>query len=516
MKDLTTLIIMDGYGIGNQGSATNAVEKAKTPNLDALFAQYPHTTIACSGMAVGLPNGQMGNSEVGHLNLGAGRVVYQPLTRVTKAIEDGEFFNIPAMKEAMQNALDKGSTLHVMGLVSDGGVHSHMDHLLAVVKMARDAGLQKIYIHAFMDGRDVPPSSGEGYIKDLEAKLAELKAGRIATVAGRFYAMDRDNIWDRVKLAYDAMVLGEGVPATSAVQAMEQSYAKGETDEFVKPTVIMENGKPLATIEEGDSVVFFNFRPDRARQLARTFVDPDFTGFTRAKGYFPTYFVTMTPYDATLPNVHVAFEPQVWENTLGEYLASLGKKQLRIAETQKYAHVTYFFNGGVEAVNEGEDRVLIDSPKIATFDMKPEMSAYEVTDEVEKRIASGEYDVIIMNYANCDMVGHTGVMEAAVKAVEAVDTCVGRVVRAVQKVGGRLIVTADHGNAEQMWDDEENVPYTAHTVSNPVPFIVVDDRYVGKQLQEGGRLCDVAPTLLAMMGIAKPEEMTGKSLLPEA
>lgn len=516
MKDLTTLIIMDGYGIGNQGSATNAVEKAKTPNLDALFAQYPHTTIACSGMAVGLPNGQMGNSEVGHLNLGAGRVVYQPLTRVTKAIEDGEFFNIPAMKEAMQNALDKGSTLHVMGLVSDGGVHSHMDHLLAVVKMARDAGLQKIYIHAFMDGRDVPPSSGEGYIKDLEAKLAELKAGRIATVAGRFYAMDRDNIWDRVKLAYDAMVLGEGVPATSAVQAMEQSYAKGETDEFVKPTVIMENGKPLATIEEGDSVVFFNFRPDRARQLARTFVDPDFTGFTRAKGYFPTYFVTMTPYDATLPNVHVAFEPQVWKNTLGEYLASLGKKQLRIAETQKYAHVTYFFNGGVEAVNEGEDRVLIDSPKIATFDMKPEMSAYEVTDEVEKRIASGEYDVIIMNYANCDMVGHTGVMEAAVKAVEAVDTCVGRVVRAVQKVGGRLIVTADHGNAEQMWDDEENVPYTAHTVSNPVPFIVVDDRYVGKQLQEGGRLCDVAPTLLAMMGIAKPEEMTGKSLLPEA
>lgn len=516
MKDLTTLIIMDGYGIGNQGSATNAVEKAKTPNLDALFAQYPHTTIACSGMAVGLPNGQMGNSEVGHLNLGAGRVVYQPLTRVTKAIEDGEFFNIPAMKEAMQNALDKGSTLHVMGLVSDGGVHSHMDHLLAVVKMARDAGLQKIYIHAFMDGRDVPPSSGEGYIKDLEAKLAELKAGRIATVAGRFYAMDRDNIWDRVKLAYDAMVLGEGVPATSAVQAMEQSYAKGETDEFVKPTVIMENGKPLATIEEGDSVVFFNFRPDRARQLARTFVDPDFTGFTRAKGYFPTYFVTMTPYDATLPNVHVAFEPQVWKNTLGEYLASLGKKQLRIAETQKYAHVTYFFNGGVEAVNEGEDRVLIDSPKIATFDMKPEMSAYEVTDEVEKRIASGEYDVIIMNYANCDMVGHTGVMEAAVKAVEAVDACVGRVVRAVQKVGGRLIVTADHGNAEQMWDDEENVPYTAHTVSNPVPFIVVDDRYVGKQLQEGGRLCDVAPTLLAMMGIAKPEEMTGKSLLPEA
>ena len=516
MKDLTTLIIMDGYGIGNEGNAANAVEKAAKPNLDALFARYPHTTIACSGMAVGLPNGQMGNSEVGHLNLGAGRVVYQPLTRVTKAIEDGEFFEIPAMKEAMQQALDKGSALHVMGLVSDGGVHSHMDHLLAVVKMARDAGISKIFIHAFMDGRDVPPSSGEGYIRDLESKLAELKAGRIATVAGRFYAMDRDNIWDRVQLAYDAMVLGEGVPAGSALQAMEQSYAKGETDEFVKPTVIMEKGKPLATIGEGDSVVFFNFRPDRARQLARTFVDPDFTGFTRAKGYFPTYFVTMTPYDATLPNVHVAFEPQVWKNTLGEYLASLGKKQLRIAETQKYAHVTYFFNGGVEAVNEGEDRVLIDSPKIATFDMKPEMSAYEVTDEVEKRIASGEYDVIIMNYANCDMVGHTGVMEAAVKAVEAVDTCVGRVVRAVQKAGGRLIVTADHGNAEQMWDDEENVPYTAHTVSNPVPFIVVDDRYVGKQLQEGGRLCDVAPTLLAMMGIPQPEEMTGKSLLPDA
>jgi len=516
MKDLTTLIIMDGYGLGNFGCDTNAVEQAKTPNLDALFAKYPHTTIECSGMAVGLPHGQMGNSEVGHLNLGAGRVVYQPLTRVTKAIEDGEFNEIPAMKGAVENALKNNSTFHIMGLVSDGGVHSHVDHLLAVVKMARDAGIEKIFIHAFMDGRDVPPSSGEGYIRDLEAKLAELKAGRIATVAGRFYAMDRDNIWDRVLLAYDAMVKGEGVPADNAVQAMTQSYEKGETDEFVKPTVIMENGKPLTTICENDTVVFFNFRPDRARQLARTFVDPEFTGFERAKGYFETYFVTMTPYDATLPNVHVAFEPMVWKNTLGEYLASKGLKQLRIAETQKYAHVTYFFNGGVEDVNEGEDRVLIDSPKIATFDMKPEMSAYEVTDAVEECIASGKYDVIIMNYANCDMVGHTGVMEAAVSAVEAVDTCVGRVVAAVQKVGGRLIVTADHGNAEQMWDDAENVPYTAHTVSNPVPFMVVDDRFLGKELKKDGRLCDVAPTLLAMMGVEQPAEMTGKSLLPEA
>jgi 2,3-bisphosphoglycerate-independent phosphoglycerate mutase len=365
-----------------------------------------------------------------------------------------------------------------------------------------------------MDGRDVPPSSGEGFIKDLEERLSKAGAGKIATVAGRFYAMDRDNIWERVQRAYDAMVLGKGVPAESAVQAMIQSYEKGETDEFVQPSVVMKDGKPLAVIAPDDSVVFFNFRPDRARQLTRVFVDPDFKGFPRANGYFPTFFVTMTPYDVTLPNVHVAFSPQVWKNTLGEYLSAMGLHQLRIAETQKYAHVTYFFNGGVEAVNKGEDRVLVDSPKIATFDMKPEMSAYEVTDEVEKRIASGEYDVIIMNYANCDMVGHTGIMQAAVKAVEAVDTCVGRVVDAVRKMGGNLIITADHGNAEEMWDDVEHVPYTAHTVSNPVPFIVVDDRYLGAKLKDDGCLADVAPTMLAMMGIEQPKEMTGKSLLP--
>ena len=513
MRQLTTLVIMDGYGIG-PSSKTNAVQQANTPRLREIFATYPNTTIHCSGMAVGLPEGQMGNSEVGHLNLGAGRIVYQPLTRVTKAIKDGEFFQNPALKGAMDHALTHQSALHIMGLVSDGGVHSHMDHLMAVVEMARDSGIEKIYIHAFMDGRDVPPSSGEGFIKDLEARLAKAGAGEIATVAGRFYAMDRDNIWERVQKAYDAMVLGQGVPAESAVQAMAQSYEKSVTDEFVQPSVVMKDGKPLAVIAPDDSVVFFNFRPDRARQLTRAFVDPEFKGFLRANGYFPTFFVTLTPYDVTLPNVHVAFAPQVWKNTLGEYLSSLGLHQLRIAETQKYAHVTYFFNGGVEAVNKGEDRVLVDSPKIATFDMKPEMSAYEVTDEVEKRIASGEYDVIIMNYANCDMVGHTGIMQAAVKAVEAVDTCVGRVVDAVRKMGGNLIITADHGNAEEMWDDVEHVPYTAHTVTDPVPFIVVDDRYLGAKLKDDGCLADVAPTMLAMMGIAQPKEMTGKSLLP--
>ena len=512
MKQLTTLIIMDGFGL-RENTNDNAITHAKTPNLDALFAKYPHTQIACSGMSVGLPRGQMGNSEVGHLNLGAGRVVYQPLTRISKAIEDGDFFTNPALKAAMDNAVQKGTALHAMGLVSDGGVHSHMEHLLAVVKMAKDAGIKKIYIHAFMDGRDVPPSSGLGYIQQLEGELKALGAGKIATVAGRFWAMDRDNIWEREERAWDAMVKGQGVTAASAEEAMQQSYDKGETDEFVQPTVVTEGGKPIATIGENDSVVFFNFRPDRARQLTRAFVDPAFKGFERP--YFKTCFVTMTPYDETLPNVQAAFLPLTWKNTLGEYLSSLNLKQLRIAETQKYAHVTYFFNGGVEAVNPGEDRVLIDSPKIATFDMKPEMSAYEVTDEVEKRIASGEYDFIIMNYANCDMVGHTGVMEAAVKAVEAVDACVGRVVKAVQAVGGKLIVTADHGNAEQMWDEEANAPYTAHTVSNPVPLMVVDDRFLGCALKDGGCLADVAPTLLALAGIAQPEEMTGKSLLPE-
>ena len=512
MKDVSVLIIMDGWGEAPPGS-DNAVSVANTPNMDRLRAKYPDTTIVPFGLDVGLPVGQMGNSEVGHLNLGAGRIVYQPLTRVSKSIADGDFFRNEALVGAMENAKARGSALHLMGLVSDGGVHSHNTHLYALLQMAKDHGLTEVYVHCYMDGRDVPPQSGKGYIEELEAKLTEIGVGRIATVAGRFYAMDRDNIWDRVKRAYDALVLGDGVKACDAVTAMAQSYDKGETDEFVQPTVIVSGGKPVATIGENDSVIFFNFRPDRARQLAHSFIDPDFDGFTRGKGYFPVYFVSMTTYDATFRNIHVAFGPLSYSNTLGEYLSKLNKTQLHIAETQKYAHVTYFFNGGVETPYPGEDRVLIDSPKIENFADKPEMSAYGVTDEVVKRIESGVYDAVIMNYANCDMVGHTGQMDAAVKAVEAVDTCVGRVVDTVQKMGGRLILTADHGNAEKMWDEVNNEPYTAHTVDDPVPLVVVDDRYIGYDLRKDGRLADVAPTLLDMMGLPKPEEMTGASLI---
>ena len=511
-KDLTVLIIMDGFGIAPE-SDTNAVTVAKTPVYDALSAKYPTTTIKCGGLDVGLPEGQMGNSEVGHLNLGAGRIIYQPLTRITKSIKDGDFFTNPALKKAMDNAVEHNSALHLMGLISDGGVHSHTDHALAAVKMAKDAGIEKIYLHCFMDGRDVPPSSGLGFIKELDANLAELGAGQIATVSGRFWAMDRDNIWDRVELAYNAITFGEGVAAESAEAAMQQSYDKGETDEFVKPSVVMDGQKPLATVNENDSVIFFNFRPDRARQLTASYIKPEFDGFDRKKGFIPLCFVTMTPYDATFENVDVAYSPLTYENTLGQYFAANGIRQLRIAETQKYAHVTYFFNGGVETPNALEDRILIDSPKIATFDMKPAMSAVEVTDAVLEQIDAKKYDAIIMNYANCDMVGHTGVMEAAVEAVETVDTCVGRVVDAVKKLGGKLIITADHGNAEKMWDYEENGPYTAHTIGTPVPFIVVDDDYIGAPIKDGGRLADVAPTMLKLMGMEKPEEMTGESLV---
>jgi len=511
-KDVSVLIIMDGWGEAPPGE-DNAVSIADTPNVDRLKERYPTTTITPFGIDVGLPQGQMGNSEVGHLNLGAGRIVYQPLTRVSKAIADGELFTNEALVGAMENAKSKNTALHLMGLVSDGGVHSHNSHLYALLEMAKKYGLTEVYVHCYMDGRDVPPQSGKDYIIELEEKIKEIGVGRIATVAGRFYAMDRDNIWDRVKRAYDALVMGLGVTAPDAVTAMEQSYQKNETDEFVQPTVVLAGGKPTATIREDDSVIFFNFRPDRARQLARCFIDPKFTGFERAKGYFPVYFVSMTTYDATFKNIHVAFGPLCYDNTLGEYLSKKGLRQLRIAETQKYAHVTYFFNGGVEKPNEGEDRVLIESPKLASFADKPEMSAYGVTDEVVRRIESGVYDVIIMNYANCDMVGHTGEMDAAVKAVEAVDTCVGRVVEAVTKMGGRLIITADHGNAEKMWDELNNEPYTAHTSDRPVPLIVVDDRLTGTALRNAGRLADVAPTLLDMMGLEKPEEMTGESLI---
>ena len=510
-KPISALIIMDGFGI-NPDERYNAITKAGTPTLDALMAKYPHTTIGASGMDVGLPDGQMGNSEVGHLNIGAGRIVYQELTRITKDIQDGEFFKKPELVAAMENARKPGHALHLMGLVSDGGVHSHNTHLYALIEMAKRFGVEHAYVHCFMDGRDVPPSSGLDYIKELDAKMAEIGAGKIATVMGRFYAMDRDNIWDRVELAYNAMVCGEGVSAESGEQAMAQSYEKGETDEFVKPTVVMENGAPVGVINEGDSVVCFNFRPDRARQITRAFIMPDFKGFERKGGFKPVKYVSMTQYDETFTGLEVVNKPVQLTNTLGEYIASKGLKQLRIAETQKYAHVTFFFNGGVEQPNANEERVLIDSPKIATFDMKPEMSAIGVTHEAVKRIESGEYDVMILNFANCDMVGHTGVMEAAKEAVRTVDNSVGTLIRAIVENGGRAIITADHGNADQMVDPQTNEPFTAHT-TNPVPVIVVDDRLIGRELREGGRLADLAPTLLEMMGLEKPAEMTGTSLL---
>jgi 2,3-bisphosphoglycerate-independent phosphoglycerate mutase len=510
-RDLTVLIIMDGFGLSDQKEG-NAVYQARTPNLDRYWNEYPHVAIQASGLDVGLPAGQMGNSEVGHLNIGAGRIVYQEFTRISKAIEDGSFFTNKALLAAIDNVKKHGTKLHLMGLVSDGGVHSHIEHLYALVELAKRNGLQQVYIHCFTDGRDVPPTSGKSYIEALERKLEEYKFGKIATVMGRYYAMDRDKRWDRTQKAYDALVLGTGEFASSAVEAMEQSYKADVTDEFVRPTVVLENGKPVATIGPNDSIIFFNFRPDRARQLTRAFIQPEFNEFPRGKGYFPVCFVSMTQYDETFTNIHVAYEPQTLTNTFGEYISKLGKKQLRIAETEKYAHVTFFFNGGVEYPNENEDRVLIPSPKVATYDMKPSMSAFEVTDEVERRIASGEYDVIILNYANCDMVGHTGVMEAAIEAVETVDKCVGRVVEAVRARGGKVIVTADHGNAEQMIDYETGEPHTAHT-SNPVPFILIDDTRKDVTLREGGRLADIIPTMLELMGLTKPEEMTGESLI---
>ncbi|MCK5129227.1 MAG: 2,3-bisphosphoglycerate-independent phosphoglycerate mutase [Clostridiales bacterium] len=511
-RELMVLIIMDGYGVAPP-SDTNAVTVAETPNVDALMAKYPNTTIKCAGSDVGLPDGQMGNSEVGHLNLGAGRIIYQPLTRITKSIEDGDFFDNPALVSAMENAVENDSSLHLMGLVSDGGVHSHIDHALAAIKMAKKYKIEKIYMHCYMDGRDVPPSSGKCFIEELEGNLKEIGAGEIASVHGRFWAMDRDNIWERVQKSYDALTLGEGETTPTATDAMQQSYDKDETDEFVKPTVVTKDGKPVATIKENDSVIFFNFRPDRARQLTNAFISEDFKGFDRKSGYLNLCFTTLTPYDVTFKNVNVGYRPLEYKNTLGEYFGNNNIAQLRIAETQKYAHVTYFFNGGVEKPNNLEDRLLIDSPRIATFDLKPSMSAVEVTDAVVAQIEAQKYDAIIINFANCDMVGHTGIMKAAVEAVETVDTCVGRVVAAAQKIGGKLLITADHGNAERMWDFEENVPYTAHTVKSPVPFIVVDDDYIGKPIRDDGKLADVAPTMLKFMKLEKPSEMSGSSLV---
>ncbi|MEQ2520144.1 2,3-bisphosphoglycerate-independent phosphoglycerate mutase [Ruthenibacterium sp. CLA-JM-H11] len=499
------LCILDGFGWVPNETYGNAIVAAKTPNLDKLFASCPHTTIGASGMNVGLPDGQMGNSEVGHTNIGAGRIVYQELTRITKSIQDGDFFKNEALCGAVDSAKASGKALHLIGLVSNGGVHSHNEHLYGLLELAKRAGLTEVYVHAIMDGRDVPPDSGKGFIEELLAKMDEIGVGKIATITGRYYAMDRDNRWDRVEKAYAAMVYGEGVKG-APVDVMTNSYAEGVTDEFVVPAVTCEGGR----VSEGDSIVFFNFRPDRAREITRTFVDPDFTGFERKKGFFPVHYVCFTQYDATMPNVDVAFKPQVLTNVMGEYLAKNGKTQLRIAETEKYAHVTFFFNGGVEAPFEGEDRALINSPKVATYDLQPEMSAYLVADECVKRIESDKYDVIILNFANCDMVGHTGVFEAAVKAVEAVDACAGKVIDAVLAKGGAVLLTADHGNADKMYDEDPEHPFTAHT-TNPVPFLVAGLGDV--KLREGGVLADIAPTMLKILELPQPQEMTGKSII---
>ena len=512
MKPITALLILDGFGWRN-ASDFNAIKTDGAVNIMSLWNKYPHTTINASGMDVGLPDGQMGNSEVGHLNIGAGRIVYQEYTRISKSISDGDFFHNDAFLGAISNCKKYDSALHLMGLCSDGGVHSHLSHLYALVQMAKDNGLKKVYIHCFMDGRDVPPTSGKGYIEQLEEKLKEIGVGSIATVMGRYYAMDRDNRFERVEKAYAALTYGEGVHCDSPVQAMQNSYDNGVTDEFVVPVVVTKDGEPVGKISAHDSVIFYNFRPDRAREITRSYIFEDFDGFERKLGYFPLYYVCMTQYDKTFGDlVHIAFKPETLDNTLGEYLSKNGLSQLRIAETEKYAHVTFFFNGGVETPNENEDRALIPSPKVATYDLKPEMSAYEVADEAVKRINSGKYNVMILNFANCDMVGHTGVMQAAVDAVHAVDECVKKVVDVILETGGNCIITADHGNAEYMWDEKENVPFTAHT-TNPVPCILVDDSGKVKSLREGGRLSDLAPTILDLLGLKVPVQMTGKTLI---
>ena len=502
MKKPLILMILDGFGIGPDYG--NAVRAAGKPNLDRLFAENPVTRIGASGMDVGLPDGQMGNSEVGHTNIGAGRIVYQELTRITKSIGDGDFFQNPAFLGAADKAAASGGALHLMGLLSDGGVHSHNTHLYALLKLAKQRGCKKVFVHAFLDGRDVPPSSGRDYVAGCVEKMKELGVGKIATVMGRYYAMDRDHRWERVEKAYAAMARGEGAQCPDPVRAVEDSYRNGVTDEFVLPVVCDPDG----TVRPGDSVIFFNFRPDRARQITRAFVDPEFDGFERPGGFLAPHFVCMTQYDLTLPNVEIAYRPQKLTNTFAEVVSKSGMAQLRIAETEKYAHVTFFFNGGVETVYPGEDRVLIPSPKVATYDLKPEMSAYEVTDALVGRILSGTYDVIILNFANCDMVGHTGIFEAAKAAVEAVDACVGRVTDAIAKMGGIALITADHGNAERMLD-EDGSPFTAHT-TNPVPFCVVGHPC---SLREGGRLADIAPTMLGLLGLPQPPEMTGKSII---
>ncbi|MCI8418672.1 MAG: 2,3-bisphosphoglycerate-independent phosphoglycerate mutase [Lachnospiraceae bacterium] len=508
-KKPTVLMILDGYGL-NKETRGNAVVEAKTPVMDRLMREYPFVEGNASGLAVGLPDGQMGNSEVGHLNMGAGRIVYQELTRITKEIEDGVFFENKALVAAVENAKKNDSALHMFGLVSDGGVHSHNTHIYGLLELAKRHGLKKVYVHCFLDGRDTPPESGKDYVQELTDKMAELGVGEVATVMGRYYAMDRDNRWERVEKAYAALTRGEGVEATDGVSAIAKSYAEGVTDEFVVPAVVKRDGKPLAMIQDKDSVIFYNFRPDRAREISRAFCDDAFTGFAREKRLDLTY-VCFTEYDPTIPNKLVAFHKVELHNTFGEYLAAHGKKQARIAETEKYAHVTFFFNGGVEEPNEGEDRILVKSPAVATYDLQPEMSAYGVCDKLVEAIQSDKYDVIIINFANPDMVGHTGIEAAAIQAVEAVDACVGRAVDAILKVDGQLFICADHGNAEQLIDYATGAPFTAHT-TNPVPFLLVnaDKAYT---LREGGCLADIIPTLLELMGMEQPKEMTGKSLL---
>ncbi len=506
-KKLMMLMILDGYGI-NENEKGNAVKLANTPNIDKLMKTCPTTTIYTSGLKVGLPEGQMGNSEVGHTNIGAGRIVYQDLTKITKSIEDGDFFSNEVLTKAIENCKKYNSNLHVMGLLSDGGVHSHERHLYAILELAKRNDFDNVYVHCFMDGRDTAPTSGEGYVAKLEEKMKEKGVGKIASLSGRFYAMDRDKRWQRVQKAYDAMVNGKGEKATSAIQAVEASYQKEVFDEFIEPTVIYNQDAPVATIGKHDSVICFNFRPDRAREITRTLVDKDFNEFETKKD-LDLYYVCMTPYDETLENVEIAFKKEALENTFGEYISKHGLKQLRIAETEKYAHVTFFFNGGEEKQYEGEDRILVPSPKVETYDMKPEMSACEVTDKVVDAINSKKYDSIILNYANPDMVGHTGNLEAAIKAIETIDKCVQRVVEAVNAQNGMLLITADHGNSEQMIDYKTGEPYTAHT-TNPVPLILVGKDNI--KLKEG-KLADLAPTMLELMGMEIPKEMTGESII---
>lgn len=505
-KKPVMLAILDGFGKSDMIEG-NAVAAANTPNLDRLMQDHPTSIIHASGMDVGLPEGQMGNSEVGHTNIGAGRIVYQELTRITKSIADGDFYENEALLSACKNCQEHGSALHVMGLLSNGGVHSHNTHLYAVLELAKRQGLDKVYVHCFMDGRDVSPTSGVEFAKELVEKIRGIGVGEIATVMGRYYVMDRDNRWERVQKAYDAMVLGKGETCDSAVTCIAESYNKEITDEFVVPTVITKDGAPVGKISANDSVVFFNFRPDRAREITRTLVDPAFDGFPRE--LFPLYYVCMTQYDANMPNVDVAFRPEGLKNTFGEYISNLGLKQLRIAETEKYAHVTFFFNGGIEQPYTGEDRILVPSPKVATYDLQPEMSAYIVTDKLLEALDANDYDAIILNFANCDMVGHTGVMEAAVKAVEAVDACIGKVADKVLEMGGVILITADHGNAEQMIDPVDHTVFTAHT-TNVVPLVVAG---LGDVKLKKGRLADLAPTMLDIMGLEQPLEMTGESLL---